>query len=81
MFEHKVVKKANRLVWRMSPTKLAGEFVPAGQARGERPESCEMSDCGFRESSVELSHGTDVTEMEMDTLPGELVAAFLKLGR
>ncbi len=81
MFERKVVKEVKRLVWRMSAINPAGSFVsPSGRhTNGEGP--VDVHERGFRASSLELSNGSDVIEIEMDTLPGELVDVLLKGGR
>jgi hypothetical protein len=81
MFKRKMVKKVDRLVWRMSATNLAGEFVSPssgrmGQAPGVAP--AEAHERGLRASSAELCDGSEVTETDFDTLPGELAEAFLK---
>lgn len=81
MFERKAVKKVNRMVWRISTSNPAGEFVPSGGRQVKRTEPAELHESGFRASSIELSNGSVMSEAEMDTLPGELVDAFLKVSR
>jgi hypothetical protein len=81
MFKRKIVKKVERLVWRMSATNLAGEFVsPSSGRMGPPPDTSpgEVHARGLRASSIELSDGSDVTESDFDTLPGELTDVFLK---
>lgn len=78
MFKRKAVKEAKKLVWRMSPTNLAGEFVSPLEPRAARPPPAEIHKGGLLESTLELTDGSEVSETEMSTLPGELVDEFLK---
>ena len=70
MLQRKVVKKAKRLVWRMSPTNPAGAFVAPCRRHAKGVDPAEVHERGFRASSLELSNGNDVVETEMNTLPG-----------
>lgn len=81
MFQRKVVKNPTGLVWRMSATNLAGEFVLPSARHRKDTDSAELHDRGFHASSLDLSIGSDVLETEMHTLPGELIDAFIKADR
>ena len=84
MFNQKSFKQAKRLVWRMSATNLAGEFVLPSERRVEASAGAGpavVHERWFQASSMELMDGSDVVETDLDTLPGELVAAFLGVER
>jgi hypothetical protein len=81
MFARKPAKVKKRLVWRMSAANPAGEFVSPSKRQAARASPAEVHERGFRVSSMELSTGSDVIETEMNTLPGELVDEFFKVGR
>jgi hypothetical protein len=78
IFKRKPVKQATRLVWRMSATNPAGEFVCPSDRNAKSADIAEAHERGFRASSMDLTTGSAVSETEMNTLPGELVDAFLK---
>ncbi len=84
MFKPKPDKPAKRLVWRMSASNLAGEFVLPSARRvdpavGAGP--AEVHERWFQASSMELIEGSEVSETDLDTLPGELVDVFLGVRR
>jgi hypothetical protein len=81
MFERKVIEKVKRMVWRMSATNPAGEFVLHCEPQSKRPDPGDIHERGVHASSLDLSTGSDVIETDMDTLPGELVDEFLKRTR
>ncbi len=81
MFERKPAKKVPRLVWRMSATSPAGEFVSPSAKDTNSPGPADAHERGFRASAWDLSNGLDLAETDLNTLPGELVDAFLKVGR
>jgi len=81
MFDRKAVEKVKRVVWPMSATNPAGEFVLHCEPQSKRPDPEDVHERGVHASSLDLSTGSDVTETDMDTLPGELVDEFLKVGR
>ena len=81
VFERKVVVKVKRVVWRMSATNPAGEFVLHCERRSNRPDPQDVHERGVRASSFDLSTGSDIIETGMDTLPGELDDEFLKVSR
>lgn len=81
MFERKPVKKVQRVVWRMSTTNPAGEFVSTGGRQPSSPDPDEVHERGVHASSLDLSTGSEVFETDLDTLPGDLVDEFLKAGR
>jgi hypothetical protein len=78
MFEPKVVKKPTRRVWRMSVTNPAGEFVLPCERQSKSADPWEVHERGVRASSLDLSTGSEVIEMDMATLPGELFDEFLQ---
>ena len=47
-------------------------MVPKDRA----PPDVEPKECGWRESSLDLLNGMQVSETELDTLPGELIDEF-----
>jgi hypothetical protein len=81
MFERKPVKEAKRLVWRMSPSNLAGEFVIPADRPVTVPDPEDFDTGGFLASSMDLRTGSDVFEIGMSTLPREVVDAFLRVRR
>lgn len=81
IFKRKAVKKAKRLVWRMSAANPAGEFVCASDREAKSAGPAEVHERGFHASSMELTNGSEAIETEMNTLPGELVDAFLRGAR
>lgn len=78
MFSRKTTKKAPRLVWRMTESNPAGEFVPSESPARHINNSHEIHERGLRESAKELADGAEVTETDISTLPGELADEFLK---
>ncbi len=81
MFERKVVKKVQRLVWRMSATNPAGEIVLPSGRHANSAGDVDADERGFRASSLDLSNGSAVIETDLDTLPGELVETFFEVDR
>jgi len=81
MFERKVVKKVKRVVWRISASNPEGVLVSACGRPTERAGPVDGDESGYGTSSMELENGSDIIETAMDTLPGELVDAFLKADR
>ncbi len=78
MSERKLVKKVQRVVWRISAEVPAGEFVLISSRAPGCAGQADPSHAGFLASSLDLANGSVVTEADLDTLPGALVDAFLK---
>jgi hypothetical protein len=81
IFRRRSVSKVQRREWRMSSTNPVGEFLDPWDRPTARGAAREVHEPGFRASSDELATGSDVTEADMDRLPGDLVAAFANDGR
>ena len=81
IFRRKAVKTPKRVVWRMSATNLAGEFVCPSDRVAKSAGPAEVHERGFRASSMELTSGSKAIETEMSSLPGELIEAFFKGAR
>lgn len=78
MVRSKTGKAAQKVVWRITPARPAGEFVQVKEQASQRASSSETHERGFVVSSLDLLCGADVTETPLDTLPGELLDAFLQ---
>lgn len=67
-----------RLVWRISSAAPLGEWVDPARLKATpgKPEPAEVSTGGFLSSSFDLLRGTDVQELEGDTVPDELLDEF-----
>jgi len=70
--------ESEKRVWRMSESNPAGEFVSRTRRQVTSSAHGELTESGFHTSSLELSTGSEVLETELDTLPGELIDAFVK---
>lgn len=81
MFWRKVVKPPPKLIWRLSGAQLAGTYILA-DARGRTPVARDGAhESGFHGSTLDLLNGADVSETELDSLPGDLVDAFAPVSR
>lgn len=78
MSRDKTVKEGKRLVWRISATCPAGAFVTASGRNTDAAPPVEPYARGRLASSLELSTGADVQEVDMNTLPDDLIDAFTK---
>ena len=70
------VKLSGKVVWRVDAENPLGAFVPASKSKDRAPPDVEPKECGWRESSLDLLNGMQVSETELDTLPGELIDEF-----
>lgn len=77
MSRRKVFKSEKR-VWRLSESNPAGGFVSRTGRQVTSSGRGEVHESGFHASSLELSDGSQVIETALDTLPGELIDAFVK---
>ena len=71
-----VVKLIGKVVWRVDVDNPLGAFVPVNTPNDRAAPEAEPKECGWRESSLDLLNGVQVSETEMDTLPGELIDEF-----
>jgi hypothetical protein len=79
MFQRKPVHDVKKVVWRISEANPAGEWVsPTRPAAPRAPAGPETHDRWFRVSSLELAKGSEVTETDLNQLPGEFLDAFEK---
>lgn len=77
MSRRKVFESEKR-VWRLSESNPAGGFVSRTGRQVTSSGHGEVHESGFHASSLELSDGSQVIETALDTLPGELIDAFVK---
>jgi len=68
----------HRVVWRMSAAAPQGEYHDGTPDRDDSPPADTVHEYGWLASSLELLGGVRISEAPMDTLPGELIDAFLK---
>lgn len=81
MLHSKSSSATRRIVWRMSAAVPKGEYHDTSTAAPVSPPEPEPADVHERSllaSSLELLGGVRISETPMDTLPGELIDAFLK---
>ncbi len=71
-----VIKVIEKVVWRVDADNPLGAFVPVNRPKDRAVPEAEPKECGWRESSLDLLNGVQVSETEMDTLPGELIDEF-----
>ena len=76
MTKPQVVKLIGKVVWRVDADNPLGAFVPVNKPKDRAALEAEPKECGWRESSLDLLNGVQVSETEMDTLPGELIDEF-----
>ena len=76
MTKAKAIKPIGKVVWRVDADHPLGAFVPVHKPRIRAAPEAEPKECGWRESSLDLLNGVQVSETEMDTLPGELIDEF-----
>jgi len=67
-----------RIVWRMNAAAPQGEFHESTTEPEVLAHTDVAHDHGWLASSLELLGGVRISETPMDTLPGELIDAFLK---
>jgi hypothetical protein len=77
MVRNKAAKVGPRVVWRMSQAHPHGEFVQVGGYGSIRKPSV-LTEGSLSVSSLDLMCGADVSETDMDTLPGDLIDAFVQ---
>jgi hypothetical protein len=80
MLHPKSGSATRRIVWRMSAAAPQGEYEyhDGTPERDDPPPTDTVHEYGWLASSLELLGGVRVSETPMDTLPGELIDAFLK---
>ena len=78
MLHPKSGNATRRIVWRMSAAAPQGEFQDVAIERQPPPRGDTVHEHGWLASSLELLGGVRISETPMDTLPGELIDAFLK---
>ena len=69
-------KSPAKIVWRIDPANPAGAFVSASAPKAPEAPTTEVGERSWCESSLDLLNGVQVSETEMDTLPGELIDEF-----
>ena len=67
-----------RLVWRMDALHPAGAFLDPDEAPGPAPQQTESARAGWLDSSLALLDGLQVSEMPLDSMPGEFYDDFCK---
>jgi hypothetical protein len=77
MLHPKTANGARKIVWRMNSATPQGG-VSDGVTERREAVTDDTREHGWLASSLELLGGVRVTETPMDTLPGELIDAFLK---
>ncbi len=78
MLHPKSSSTTRKIVWRMSAAAPQGEFHDSMSERPDPPPTDIVHEHGWLASSLELLGGVRISETPMDTLPGELIDAFLK---
>ena len=78
MLHPKSGNATRRIVWRMNAAAPQGEFHDVTIERQQPPQADIVHEHGWLASSLELLGGVRISETPMDTLPGELIDAFLK---
>lgn len=78
MLKKNTAKKVMRRVWRMTAENPRGEFVIPSEVQSPPPAPRDFYEPGLRESSEALGSGLALTELEINTLPGELIDELLK---
>ncbi len=76
MFRTKRDEDPGRTVWRMSPEHPQGRFVRVSSRPPRILTDAEAHPQSSAASSLDLWCGVDVSEVAIDTLPGELLEAF-----
>jgi hypothetical protein len=79
MVRNKTDPNTQKMVWRISQDHPEGVFLKASDRGGERERPLEAHVRGVMASSLDLLHGAEVTEVPIDSLPGELTDAFGKI--
>lgn len=78
MLHAKSANGTRKVIWRMNAASPQGEWFDGTPERAHAPHSPDVHEAGWLASSLELLGGVRISETPMDTLPGELIDAFLK---
>ena len=73
------IKLIERVVWRIDADNPLGAFVSVNKPKSRQVPEVEPQECGWRESSLDLLNGVQVSETEMDALTGELIDGFKRV--